>query len=276
MLNSIINAAVDALLEEVSLHPKPGLVDKYDQGSHSDMDISTFYVSAESLKPFFEEYLRFGLTFTGSPQELFCRIREIGIRAEEAMLESTQKINTHKGANFIFGVILSAIGYSDFAEIDSVLELIKDMTSGIVERELINCKSAKTFGEFVYKEYGISGIRGEVESGLKLVKDHCLPILSNATETYEVNLKLCLLKLIQLNDDTNMIKRGGIEGLKLGKELSCMHYFDLDSHLSLMNTIFKERNLSPGGSADLLAVSIFLHKYRFILERKLQEASFFL
>lgn len=48
--------AVRALLYEVNTTPKPGLVDRRNSGSHTDMDSFTFMSSAASLYPYFEAW----------------------------------------------------------------------------------------------------------------------------------------------------------------------------------------------------------------------------
>lgn len=264
MLQIVSDIAYESLIKEAKLSPKPGLVDAYDNGSHLDMDYSTFLTSATALKPYFHEYLLFGCSYNGSASELFDDIRSIGIRAEKSMFSATQGINTHKGANFLFGVVLSAIGYGNFPNIDNLVSIIKQMTKGLVNRELGSIINPSTFGERMYIEHGIRGIRGEVEDGLPLVVNHCMPLMI-LTDDEDYNLKNALLKLISINDDTNMLKRGGNEGLTFGKKLANQEYSCINSHLEYMNNEFVGRNLSPGGSADLLAITYFLHKYNKII-----------
>lgn len=109
-LLTISSYAETALYEEVALSPKPGLVDRFSNGAHRDMDFQTFLASIQSLRPFFKEYLYLGLTHRGQPSLLFNSLRETGKMAETAMLKATKGINTHKGANFSFAVLLGATG----------------------------------------------------------------------------------------------------------------------------------------------------------------------
>ncbi|GAM56033.1 triphosphoribosyl-dephospho-CoA synthetase [Vibrio ishigakensis] len=104
--------ATQALLVEANLHPKPGLVTARSTGSHSDMDIETFRLSAAALKPFMVEFSRLGLDFSGNDlTQLLTSLRPVGMQAEQEMMMATGQVNTHKGAIFIFGVLCAALGY---------------------------------------------------------------------------------------------------------------------------------------------------------------------
>ena len=90
-LLTISSYAETALYEEVALSPKPGLVDRFSNGAHRDMDFQTFLASIQSLRPFFKEYLYLGLTHRGQPSSLFDSLRETGKMAETAMLKSNKR-----------------------------------------------------------------------------------------------------------------------------------------------------------------------------------------
>ena len=100
--------AKKALLEEVNLDCKPGLVCRNSQGAHDDMDIETFYLSANALVPHFENYQQITIKHQKYDIDLFNQLRQEGIKAERSMFEATGGINTHKGANFIFSLLISA------------------------------------------------------------------------------------------------------------------------------------------------------------------------
>lgn len=256
----MIELAIKSLIQEVSLYPKPGLVDPVDCGSHDDMDYYTFIDSCFALVPGFRNYYRTGLVHKGSARDLFDKIRRVGMANEDSMFLATANINTHKGANFLYGVVISAIAYANKPTLDELRAVIQEMTKGIVEEELASLTEFRTHGEKVYREYGFTGIRGEVEEGLPLVFEVALAIISQRKD-YHSNLKKALLELIKLNNDSNMLKRGGIEGLNYGKELANQPYDNIDEHLLMMNEEFVQRNLNPGGTADLLALTIFLKMY---------------
>ncbi|HEY4537036.1 MAG TPA: triphosphoribosyl-dephospho-CoA synthase CitG [Erysipelothrix sp.] len=264
----IVDLAIKSLIHEVSLYPKPGLVDPIDAGSHDDMDYYTFIDSCFALSDGFNHYYKTGEQHQGDLPALFKKIRIVGMQNEKAMFAATQEINTHKGANFMFGIIISLIAHLNNPNLHHLQEAIKIMTSGLVENELESLTEFKTHGEIMFEKYGYTGIRGEVESGIPHAFDIALPKIKEAHH-YQLGLKQALLALIAHNNDSNMLKRGGIEGLKLGQQLAQQPYVDINLHLNNMNQKFKEKNLSPGGSADLLAVAIFLYLY----ERELEKTS---
>ena len=68
---SIGRMAYQALLEEVYTVPKPGLVDPYSCGAHTDMDVQTFERSAEALYPWFVRMAYQGYQLTCTPEDLF-------------------------------------------------------------------------------------------------------------------------------------------------------------------------------------------------------------
>ncbi len=100
-----------ALLYEVSVSPKPGLVDRFNNGSHHDMDFYSFVDSSVALIPHFKSMLRIGIeTAMETPEKTFRKLQYEGMNAESAMFNETQNVNTHKGAIFSIGIICGAIG----------------------------------------------------------------------------------------------------------------------------------------------------------------------
>ncbi len=255
----LIDLAIKSLIIEVSLYPKPGLVDPLDNGSHTDMDYFTFIDSCFALRQGFNNYFETGLKHKGSARELFDKIRLVGMRNEDSMFTATNNINTHKGANFLYGVVIAAIAYKGFPSLKDLQATIKEMTKGLVFEELESLEEYKTHGEKVFKQYGFGGIREEVEQGIPHAFSLAIPLID--LDNIESSSKLALVKLIESNNDSNIIKRGGIEGLISAKNLAKKDYIDLDEHLNFMNEEFIKLNISPGGSADLLALSIFLKMY---------------
>ena len=106
LADRIARDACRALLYEVNVTPKPGLVDRNNNGSHRDMDIFTFADSACALYPYFKSCALQGLAGKENPQELFCSLRPLGREAEEQMKQATNGVNTHKGAIFFDGDFL--------------------------------------------------------------------------------------------------------------------------------------------------------------------------
>lgn len=284
-----------AILYEAVLTPKPGLVDAVDSGSHNDMDIFTFIDSAANLYRGFYLYVKAGLECEGSEKELFSSIRKIGIDVEKEMFKATKNINTHKGINFSMGIVLAAAGYylrdkdadehiiltsSDTSEI---LNTVKIMTEGLVKRDFENIRKKEklTHGEKLYLEKGFSGIRGEAESGFPTVENTSLPRLRelyHAHMSTEQKLLDVLFHIMSVSDDSNIVNRGGLEALEFVKEVSreflesgIIYEEECSEKILEMNSMFVEKNISPGGSADLLSITIFFGLLESVLESSLKK-----
>lgn len=129
-----------ALIEEVITTPKPGLVDLYSNGAHTDMNVDTFRRSAEALRPFFALMAERGIQETGGPEELFRSLRKTGMEAEKAMYAATGGVNTHKGIIFTFGVFCAAAGrcIREKKELtpENLLYMQQEMTVRILKEEV--------------------------------------------------------------------------------------------------------------------------------------------
>lgn len=256
--------ATQALMVEAHLHPKPGLVTCVSSGSHRDMDIDTFRLSATTLKPFLVEFSHLGLSFPGTDlTKLLAALRPVGMQAEQAMMSATGQINTHKGAIFILGILCAALGYmmasrikvSSFHLQNTVRKMCKDVTN-----ELDNCKHASA-GVHAYQQYGVTGIRGEAESGFPTLMQgfNAFKRAKHAGYSNDHALQLALLTCMSINDDSCLIKRGGISGLNYAKDQAKsllnlkLNQQQMIDRLNLLDNKFVARNLSPGGSADCLS-----------------------
>lgn len=269
-----------ALLYEVNTTLKPGLVDRKHNGSHKDMCIDTFVKSAYALTPYFIQCAKEGLSFDnakGSLPELFHTLRELGKQAENTMLQATNGINTHKGIVFSGGILCAAAGYikscytADFSspEFPVLLsEICKDMLPELLNDYLsLDENTANTHGEKLYVSYGITGIRGEASLGFPHVLQHGLPLFRKTLDTgCSLNQSglISLLYYIAHTEDTNLIIRSDYEAAKkIQTELSdFLDKTELKQQLSILpqlDSYFVSKNISPGGSADMLALTYFLH-----------------
>ncbi|MBN2656086.1 MAG: triphosphoribosyl-dephospho-CoA synthase CitG [Spirochaetales bacterium] len=269
----IASLAVEALLHEAAAGPKPGLVDRYNSGAHRDMDLFTFCSSAAVLHPYFYAMAEEGFRFTGSDlPDLLLRIRPIGIEAEKAMFAATAGINTHKGIIFSLGILCASAGYhlnltDRSGKGEDLCRIASQMCRGIVEKELNGSNQNTTHGEILFRKAGTTGIRGEAEAGFPSVTGTALPELRKSSGDWNIRLIGALLHLMTTVEDSNVLHRGGSAALeKMKREarealdaggagspdgLEILHQMDRD---------FTDRHISPGGCADLLAVSIFLYK----------------
>lgn len=262
--------ATQALLYEVATTPKPGLVDRENSGSHRDMDFFTFQASAAALYPYFAQCVKIGRE-TVDAQETFRRLRLPGKLAEGEMRRATGGVNTHKGAIFSMGILCGALGRLEreqWGNPDAVLAECAAMTKGLVSKDYVNLtpETAKTAGQKLYLQYGITGVRGQAEAGFPAVLNVGLPKLEAALAAGKsINEAGCaaLLAMLANTVDTNMIHRGGYELAKdtaeklrilLEKEL-----FPSKETLEKLDAEFIRDNLSPGGTADLLAMVYMLH-----------------
>lgn len=274
----VASIAQRAILYEVSATPKPGLVDRYNSGSHRDMDFFTFMASSSALYSGLYECVLEGIFFDDSDiTKLMDRLRIPGIKCEKSMFKATNGVNTHKGIVFSLGVLCGAVGnlYRKHGKeeffIEEVCNEVKNITKDLTVKDFkgIDNKSNLTHGERLFKEYGYKGIRGEVESGFETVQKQAVPIIREWSKKRQLSINDLLLQVLMSimteSEDTNVVIRGGIESLIYAKSISKdflkfggMYQADARKKLDIMNTRFVEKNISPGGSADLLAVSIFL------------------
>ncbi len=268
----IAEFATRALLFEVSVTPKPGLVDRRNTGSHKDMDSFTFMKSAAALYPYFKKCAEQGLEDALSrnePKNTFEAIRPFGMEAEKNMLAATNGVNTHKGAIFSVGIACAALGRLDLNERknpEAVLNECAKMTEGLTEHDFKNLTHAKTAGQKFYLEYGITGVRGQAEKGFPAVLNFGLPILEKGLNMgfgFDRSGSAALLAMLCADDDTNMITRGGREEqLRMTEKISNLlkeNPYPDEKTLIKLDDEFVKKNLSPGGSADLLALSFLLY-----------------
>ena len=267
--------AVRALLYEVTTTPKPGLVDRRNSGSHKDMDVFTFMDSAAALYPYFEACARTGRETAEQPaSETFAALRPLGCEAEGEMLAATHGVNTHKGAIFSIGIVCAALGRLDravWADPARVLAEVSTMTAGLTAKDFagVTAENAVTAGQKLYVQYGITGVRGQVEAGLPAVLESGLPALEKGLAAgYSLNQSGCgaLLAIIANSTDTNLIARSDrATQLAVVEELKALlartPYPD-EAALRALDDRFIAANLSPGGSADLLALCYLLHFFK--------------
>ena len=269
--------AYQALLKEVMLTPKPGLVDQRNSGAHRDMNLQMFLDSAGALAPWFARFVEIGATGPrlGYPGELLSRVRSAGLRCEAAMFKVTGGVNTHKGAIFSLGLLCSAAGLviarGDRVSRSAICAEVAVMCTGLVERELVRSGRSRTAGERIFTQHGLTGARGEAESGYATVRATALPAydaLRCDGISEDLALLQTLLELLAANGDTNLVSRGGLPGLQYVQRwaadlLAAGGALASDGlgRLAAFDDDLIARNLSPSGSADLLAVTWFLAQF---------------
>lgn len=276
MISKISSLAMEGMLFEVSATPKPGLVDRSNCGAHRDMDYFTFMSSAAALHDSFDTFVKLGVTYNKQPiKNLLNPLRIAGIEAENKMFTFTRGINTHKGMIFTLGMLCGCAGWSlgkmPFT-FQNLCGLVSEMCAGICEKEFsnLNKKSELTKGERMFLEYGCTGVRGEVEQGYPTVTQIALPIYQKFyEEKNDINdvLVQTLLHLIAKTCDTNIASRHDMDtcifAQNCAKEvlrLGGIKTVEGKLAIEKMDEVFIKDYISPGGCADLLAVTHFLYQ----------------
>lgn len=252
-IDKIASMAVQALCDEARLTPKPGLVDSVNSGAHTDMDIGLMLKSAESLSDFFRKTAAAGYDALPDCPE---KLREYGIEAEETMLAATGGVNTHRGAIFSLG-LLCAAACAHLSGNGDVFMYAGSLASRIKPSD------RNSHGERVKTNYGAKGARGEAVNGFPTVR-RAVDMLRNGESELTV-----LLSLIAETEDTNILWRGGSEGLAFlrgsAENILAEPESERERLVRALDGECIRRNLSPGGAADLLACSLFIRALDFPL-----------
>jgi len=265
-----------ALLTELMLTPKPGLVDQRNCGAHDDMNLQTFLVSTRAIAEWFPRFVEIGHTHADLPARDFLpHVRPAGVQCEKAMFRATSGVNTHKGAIFSLGLLCAAAGRLLARRINVNREQlcceVAGMCVGLVGQELARARHAETAGERIYRRYGLAGARGEAASGYAIVRNVALPVYDRLRRDgvrEETALLQVLLHLLAINGDTNVVSRGGLAGLDYVRARATILLLeggalspDGVEQIEAFDDALIERHLSPGGSADLLGVTWFLAQF---------------
>ncbi|MBB3148126.1 triphosphoribosyl-dephospho-CoA synthase [Phyllobacterium trifolii] len=256
--------AADALLAELDTWPKPGLVSPLDNGSHDDMDYDTFLCSINVIRPFFAE-----LAEVGAAGADMTELRGIGRLAENAMLAATGGVNTHRGAIFALGLLCAAAGAACAERLPLSAVGLARIVGERWGREIMRGPiPLNSHGSSALRRFGAGGARMEAARSYPHARTIGLPalragrVLTGDEGAARVH---AFFELLAAVEDTNLLHRGGIEGLREARSVA--HDFLLSggvgradwlAHAMAVHRAFVARSLSPGGSADLLAVTVFL------------------
>jgi len=261
--------AIRSLYREAALAPKPGLVSPESNGSHSDMDFATFMRSLNALRSYFPAIADCGRQGPG-----FGSLQTLGIDAEAAMLVATAGVNTHRGAIFNLGLLCAAAGclVADGAVLSAEVACTtvrQRWGSEILAGSAAPAAGAAlSHGQFVARRYATGGAREEAAAGFPAALEFGLPAYRAtlaATGDSERAAIQALFTLMTELEDTNLLWRGGLDGLTHGRrsaavflEAGGVFADDWRAHAAAIDRDFVARRLSPGGSADLLGVTLFL------------------
>lgn len=268
----IAQLAVKALLYEVSIAPKPGLVDRLNNGAHQDMDVYTFLDSACALSGYFRDITAEGMRRKRVvPGQLLPYLQPLGMVAEREMFRATSGVNTHKGIVYSMGIFCAACGYwyekSKRVTAEEMLYLCGEI-AGAPRLAQDDSDEAVTNGERLYQQYRIEGVRGEVFRGMPSVQLHGLPAFRHAmAKGWDINAAgiYALFHIMSHLEDTNLISRSDLKTQeRIRKELTeRLQNSDLSAQEVLeqaarMDKEFIGRNISPGGAADMLSITLLI------------------
>lgn len=288
-LKQIVRATIASLHAELVLSPKPGLVCPDDRGSHADMDARTMMRSIVALRHGFAAIAR-----AAADGASFARLQALGIDAEHAMLHATGGVNTHRGAIFHVRLLVAAAarcglrrGQSESwsrpsraphgsshreshatpLSIANLRDTIRTAWGAGIARAL---PALETHGFAMAVRHGAGGARREAADAFPTVFETLLPVLREARrrglDARRARIAV-LMTSIATTTDTNLLYRGGAEGLAFAQRAARafldrggVGVADWEAALREIGRAFVIRNLSPGGSADLLAATILVDR----------------
>lgn len=246
----VADLAERALRLELDTTPKPGLVDRRDNGAHKDMDYALMSKSISALRPYLTR-----LAVESAKDIDLAKIKEVGIEAEKAMLKATGGVNTHKGALFCIG--LSVAAASNLASATGSVEAYS--FKELVSRAASEIPSARgTHGAEAKRSFKAVGALENARAAYPELFADWLPYY-RSLEGDPFRCHKTLLHIMTTLDDTNILHRRGAEGLAHAEAEAARLLEDFsESGLSSLNKDFIRENISPGGSADMLSLTIFI------------------
>ena len=267
----IARLATQALQAELDTTPKPGLVDKDNNGAHRDMDYALMQRSINTLHPYFVKLAQLGCA---DALPTHTSIRDIGIEAEKAMLSATNGVNTHKGALFSMGLAVVAAAHEERKIAANEEQILKERNGG--EDVLVSLQTTikalaasfpDTSGTHGSKakllSKGTTAIKGALDNareGYEMLFAEWLPFYIERRKEHDAyTLHKTLLCIMCDLDDTNVIYRTNLataeevkqEARALLDSFSKAALKDMDRH-------YTTRNISPGGAADMLSLTAFI------------------
>ena len=243
--------ATDALQQELDTTPKPGLIDQNDNGAHADMNHALMQRSIAALRPYFAE-----LAVLAFQKELPTveKLQKIGLEAENAMLRATNGVNTHKGALFALGLAVIAAAHLEFngkLTLGQLQKTIAQLATQIPD-------ATGTHGSKVVSEHRVKGASAMAREGYELLFSDWLPYY-RGTRSEERKLKT-LLRIMATLDDTNVYHRKGaaVAQQMKAEAADLLDRFSMEN-LEQLNQTYNAQGISPGGCADMLALTIFVN-----------------
>ncbi|WP_019938576.1 triphosphoribosyl-dephospho-CoA synthase [Bordetella sp. FB-8] len=256
-----------ALIDEATLSPKPGLVDMRGSGAHHDLNWALMTHSAQTLRPTFEAMALAGAQ-NQAPLALRERIGLLGRQGETAMLQATGGVNTHRGAIWALGLLVTAAAQMP-NEPGAAFVAARAARLARIEDRHAPARSGHK-GERACMEYGVGGARGQARAGFPHVVEAALPALrrARAAGMREDHARIdALLAVMATLDDTCVLARGGIQALRAvqagAADVRAAGGLATPAGRIALRQLEKTmlaRHVSSGGAADLLAAALFLDR----------------
>ena len=278
LADDMASLAMEASAFELMVHPKPGLVTAFSQGSHRDMDRFTFIKSQSGFLSYYRECFDIGWDRRQHLQEKAVALRRQGILAEARMNQLTGGVNTHRGWIYLSGILLAVTGdYLASMLVEDQDELKEDALifymsqsaaqySKALERSLEEVPYFSILDHHMNQSSLITGIRKEAVNGFPSLFTTGLQVLKGSLDRKEDENtagQRALLAILSVIEDTTLVKRAGekrasmiIRDLraKLGDN-------ELESIMEELVLTFSQYGLNAGGAADLLAGSRHIQRF---------------
>lgn len=256
----IAQLATQAIRAELDATPKPGLVDCHDSGAHSDMDHALMARSIRAIHPYL---VRLALLGASGRMPGHSEVQAIGIEAERAMMESTGGVNTYKGALFSMGLAVLAVAMCAAVSGGNRVgaQEVRQTIAGIARQFPYAVGTHGSKARMSAAGVRIAGALDNARQGYPLLFGSWLPYYAALrSEGDDYALHKTLLRIMCDLDDTNIIYRVGMDSMQRVKDEArhLLDHFSVDG-LEAMNRDFVARNISPGGSADMLSLTVFLY-----------------
>ena len=260
----LADTATQALIDEARLSPKPGLVDSRSSGAHQDLNLNLMVRSAHSLTPTF---YALALHSWQRPADIALRqdIGRLGRAGEAQMMAETGGVNTHRGAIWAMGLLVSAVAMQPESLLPQHIARRAAKIAALPD-EFSPKKFSK--GSHAVQRYQVPGAREEAQGGFPHIIDCALPQLhrSRSLGASESEAQVdALLAVMARLCDTCVLSRGGLPALNAMHQgaqavlaaggMRTMAGKQLLRHLE--HRMLAD-NTSPGGAADLLAATLFL------------------
>ena len=271
VVNRLATLAVQALINEAAAWPKPGLVDPVEHGAHPDMDYPLFVRSALALEGYFRQCARVAINYAGKDYPaLFNAVRRYGIQAERTMMRATGNVNTHKGAIFALGILVTATAscwQTGRVTLGTIQQRVQALLTHLTDDfTRMKQEAPQTAGEAQYQQTGRKGARGEAVAGFPVIFEVGLPAYKQARGTTNDRIITAFLALAQHVQDSTLYKRAGTDAIEQEKQRQVAAIIEAGGIttpagrklLNEMQTEYSTRHLSLGGVADMVSGTLLM------------------